>query len=105
MALPDIQRLRERHRRSYQGRIDSMAKLSISLPDDLVRDLHAVARGNVSRFVAAAVRNELNRRRLHAFVRELEAEIGPVDEAEVARYMAMFAEAAAATKAIEDENR
>jgi len=76
-----------------------MAKLSISLPDDLVHDLHAVAHGNVSAFVAAAVRNELDRRRLHAFVQELIDELGPSDEAEVARYSAMFAEADAATRA------
>jgi post-segregation antitoxin (ccd killing protein) len=36
-----------------------VAKLSISLPDDLVRDLRTVAHGNVSAFVTAAVRNEL----------------------------------------------
>jgi metal-responsive CopG/Arc/MetJ family transcriptional regulator len=43
----------------------SMAKLSVSLPDELVRDLRAVAPDNVSAFVAAAVRHELDRRRLH----------------------------------------
>jgi metal-responsive CopG/Arc/MetJ family transcriptional regulator len=77
-----------------------MARVSISLPDDLVQDLHAVARGNVSAFVAAIVRNELDRRRLHAFVKELEAELGPADEAEVARYCAMFASAAAAARGL-----
>jgi hypothetical protein len=79
-----------------------VAKLSVSLPDDLVQDLHAAAGGNVSAFVATAVRNELDRLRLHAFLKELEAEVGPVDETEVARYSAMFA-AAAAAKAREDE--
>ncbi|MGH3248653.1 MAG: hypothetical protein ACRDOI_20960 [Trebonia sp.] len=69
-----------------------MAKISISLPEDLVRDLRAVAHDNVSAFVAAAVRKELDRRRLHAFVQELVAELGPSDEAEVARFSAMFAE-------------
>ena len=33
---------------SYQGSIKSVAKLSVSLPDDLVQDLKEVARGNVS---------------------------------------------------------
>jgi post-segregation antitoxin (ccd killing protein) len=84
---------------SYQGRIESVAKLSVSLPDDLVQDLKEVARGNVSAFVAAAVRNELDRRRLHAFVAELVDELGPSDEAEVARYSEMFAATAAAADA------
>jgi post-segregation antitoxin (ccd killing protein) len=74
-----------------------VAKLSVSLPDELVRDLKEVARGNVSAFVTAAVRNELDRRRLHAFVVELVDELGPSDEAEVARYSEMFAAAASAS--------
>ena len=81
--------------RSYPGRIEHVAKLSVSLPDDLVQDLRAVARDNVSAFVAAAVRHELDRRRLHAFVAELEEELGPADEGEVARYAEMFAASAA----------
>jgi hypothetical protein len=68
-----------------------VAKLSVSLPDDLVRELKAVAPGNVSAFVATAVQHELDRRRLHAFVGELVAELGPSDEAEVARYTELFA--------------
>jgi hypothetical protein len=36
-------------------------------------------------------RREVDRRRLLAFVAELEAELGPADEAEVARYATMFA--------------
>jgi hypothetical protein len=51
------------HLDSYQVRIDVMAKISVSLPVDLVLDLQAAARDNVSAFVAAAVRNELDRRR------------------------------------------
>jgi post-segregation antitoxin (ccd killing protein) len=63
-----------------------MAKLSVSLPDDLVQDLKAVVPDNVSALVATAVCYELDRRRLHAFVEELVAELGPSDETEVARY-------------------
>lgn len=85
-----------RRRRSYQGRIDSVAKLSVSLPDDLVQDLRAVAPDNVSAFIAAAVRHELDRRRLHAFVEELVSELGPSDEVEVVRYSELFAASAAA---------
>jgi post-segregation antitoxin (ccd killing protein) len=81
---------------SYQGRFECVAKLSASLPDDLLRDLRAVSPDNVSAFVAAAVRHELDRRRLHAFVEELIEELGPSDEAEVVRYNELFAAAAAA---------
>jgi hypothetical protein len=84
---------------SYQSRIEFVAKISVSLPDDLVRDLKEVAHGNVSAFVTAAVRNELDRLRLHAFVTELEDQVGPVDETEVARYTAMLAATSAANKA------
>ncbi len=73
-----------------------MTKLSVSLPDDLVRDLRAVAHDNVSAFVTAAVRHELDRRRLFAFVDELADELGPIDEAEVAKYSELFASTAAA---------
>lgn len=79
-----------------------MAKLSVSLPDDLVRDLQEVARGNISAFVAEAVRAELDRRRLYMLVRELEDQVGPVDEAEVTRYSAMLAEVNAVARASGD---
>jgi post-segregation antitoxin (ccd killing protein) len=88
-----------RHQRSYQGRIVSVAKLSVSLPDALLRELRTVAHDNVSAFVTAAVRNELDRRRLFAFVDELEAELGPADETEVAKYSELFAASAAPGKA------
>ena len=83
---------------SYRGRIDGVAKLSVSLPDDLVRDLKAQVRGNVSAFVAEAVRNELDRRGLRTLVDELEDILGPADEAEVARYTALFASIAAESR-------
>lgn len=74
-----------------------MAKLSVSLPDDVVQDLRDVARDNVSAFITVAVRHELDRRRLFAFVDELADELGPVDEAEVVKYSELFASTAAAT--------
>lgn len=74
-----------------------MTKLSVSLPDDLVQDLRALAHDNVSAFVTAAVRHELDRRRLLAFVGELADEVGPVDEAEVTKYSELFASTAAVT--------
>ena len=90
---------RQLHEVSYQSRIASVAKLSVSLPDDLVEDLKEAAHGNVSAFVTAAVRNALDRLRLQSFVAELEDEVGPVDETEVARYSAMLAATSAAAKA------
>jgi hypothetical protein len=82
----------------------SAAKLSVGLRDDLSRDLKSVAPDNVSAFVTAAVRNELDRRRLHAFVKKLEEDLGPADETEVARYSELFAASAAAAKTHEDES-
>jgi post-segregation antitoxin (ccd killing protein) len=72
-----------------------VAKLSVSLPDDLLQDLRAVAHDNMSAFVTAAVRHELDRRRLYAFVDELAEELGPADETEVAKYSEIFAASAA----------
>lgn len=72
-----------------------MAKLSISVPDDLVDDLHDLATGNVSAFVTGAIRHEIDRRRLFAFLDELEDELGQVHEDEVGAFMATFSEVAA----------
>ncbi len=87
------------HRRSYPGRIVPVAKVSVSLPDALLRDLRTVAHDNVSAFVTTAIRNELDRRRLFAFVDELEEELGPADEAEVAKYSELFAASATTDRA------
>jgi len=76
-----------------------VAKVSVSLPDALLRDLRSVAHGNVSAFVSTAVRNELDRRRLFAFLDELEEELGQADETEVAKYSELFAASAATGKA------
>lgn len=64
-----------------------MAKLSVSVPDDLVNDLRGLAPGNVSAFVTTAIRHEIDRRRLFAFVDELDDELGPTDEDEIAVFM------------------
>jgi len=74
-----------------------VTKLSISIPDELVEDLRAVAPENVSAFVATAVRHELDRRRLFGFLDELEGELGPVDEDEVSSFNAKFSDIAAAS--------
>lgn len=67
-----------------------MGKLSISLDDDLLAELRISAGDNVSRFVALAVRRQLERQQLTAYVAELEAEFGPPSEASVAEADAAF---------------
>jgi post-segregation antitoxin (ccd killing protein) len=85
------------------GNIDPVAEISISLPDDLVQELRAAGHRNVSAFVAALVRNELDRQRLLAFVEELEEELGPTSEAEIAEYAKAFARTAAITRTMSEE--
>ena len=59
----------------------------------------------MSAFGAADVRHELDRRRLFVFVDELADELGPVDEAEVAKYSELFASMAAVTPEHEAASR
>jgi hypothetical protein len=54
---------------------------------------------HVSAFVTTAVRNELDRRRLFAFVDELAEELGPAGESEVVKYSEIFAASAATVQA------
>lgn len=88
--------------------IDDVAKISVILPDDLVRDLEQAAHGNLSAFIAAAVRRELDHRKelarqhLDQLVRELEDHVGPVDEVQVARFNAMLEEVAEANAAAQE---
>jgi post-segregation antitoxin (ccd killing protein) len=69
-----------------------MAKLSISVPDEIVDDLRSFGAENVSAFVTTAIRHEVDRRRLFAFLDELEDELGPVDEEEVAAFSETLAQ-------------
>ncbi len=62
-----------------------MARVNITIPDDLYR--HAKQAGlNVSRLTQGAVANELTRlakiAALDAYLAELEAELGPISDAE-----------------------
>lgn len=57
-----------------------MAKLSVSIPDALAAELRDEAPDNVSRFVAAAVRDALDRRKLLRALAALDDEFGPLDE-------------------------
>ena len=55
-----------------------MAKISVSIPDDLGGELRDEAAGNVSRFVSSAVRDALDHRRLLPGLEALDEEFGPV---------------------------
>lgn len=54
-------------------------------------------RRDANPFAIALIPDELDRRRLHSFVEELEEELGSADEAQVAEYSAAFARTAAIT--------
>jgi hypothetical protein len=86
------------------SKIEAVAKLSVVLPDDLLRSIKRIARGDVSSFLAEAARNELDRRHLRALVQEMEDELGAVNEEQVARIGAMFARINAPRRSGEGED-
>lgn len=62
------------------------AKLSISVPGELAAAVRRrVGARGLSRFVAQAIAHELEREQLGELLGELEEELGPVPEAELAR--------------------
>jgi post-segregation antitoxin (ccd killing protein) len=67
-----------------------VAKISVSLDDDLLAELKDAAGANVSAFIAAAVRRQLRRRELAAFLAELEDELGAPSEGELSAAAAAF---------------
>ena len=67
-----------------------MAKISVSLDDELLAELKEAAGSNVSGFVASAVRRQLRRKDLEAFLSELAEELGPPSEVELADAAAAF---------------
>jgi post-segregation antitoxin (ccd killing protein) len=67
-----------------------VAKISVSLDDELLAELKDAAGANVSAFIAGAVRRQLRRRELEAFLVELEDELGPVTADEMANAVAAF---------------
>lgn len=71
-----------------------MSKLSISVPDDLVEDLRGLARGNVSAFVTTAIRHEVDRRRSFSFLDEMDQDLGPIEDDEIAYFVDVFAQTA-----------
>lgn len=63
-----------------------MAKISVSLDDELLAEIRAAApAGNVSRWLAEAAARELRFRALRAYADEVEADSGPFTEAELAK--------------------
>lgn len=73
-----------------------MAKISVSLDDELLAELKEAAGSNVSGFIASAVRRQLRRKDLEAFLSELEEELGPPSGDELAEAAAAFDRAEAA---------
>jgi Arc/MetJ-type ribon-helix-helix transcriptional regulator len=67
-----------------------MAKISVSLDDELLAELKEAAGSNVSGFIASAVRRQLRRKELEAFLSELEQELGPPSEDDLAEAAAAF---------------
>lgn len=67
-----------------------MAKISVSLDDDLVAELKDSAGDNVSAFVAGAIRHQLDRQHLQAFLVELDDQHGPINEQDRAEAAAAF---------------
>ena len=63
-------------------------KASWTIPSDVLDSVHRrVPRGQVSAYVTEALRRQLELDNLASLVAEMEAEGGPVDEANVAWYM------------------
>lgn len=87
--------------------IDNVAKLSLSLPDDLMDDVRRFADGDVRSFATAAIKEAVNQRKEQArqhldnLVQELEAQVGPVDEDRVARFTAILEKTASAAEPAE----
>jgi post-segregation antitoxin (ccd killing protein) len=73
-----------------------VAKISVSLDDELLAELKEAAGSNVSGFIASAVRRQLRRKDLETFLSELEEELGPPSEDELAEATAAFDRAAVA---------
>ena len=73
-----------------------MAKISVSIDDELVEAVRHEAKGNVSRFVSEAVREAVSRAQMLRGLAELDDELGPVDAGLRAEVGAVFDEVAGA---------
>ena len=68
----------------------------MSLDAELLAELKEAAGSNVSGFIASAVRRQLRRKDLEAFLSELEGEVGPPSEDQLVEATAAFDRAATA---------
>jgi post-segregation antitoxin (ccd killing protein) len=82
-----------------------VAKISVSLDDELLAQLKDAAGANVSAFIAAAVRHQLRRRDLESFLAELDDELGPVTADEMAEAVAAFEHAEQPTSPVRARSR
>lgn len=80
------------------SRMRFVPELSVNLPAGLMRDLMKAARGDVSAFVAEAIRKELAHRHLSEVIERMGEHLGPEDENQVAMFRAMIAEVNAASR-------
>jgi Arc/MetJ-type ribon-helix-helix transcriptional regulator len=72
--------------------------VSVSLDEDLADELRREVSGNVSAFIAEAVRDALDRRRLLRALRKLDEELGELDADRLADAAVLFDEVDAANQ-------
>jgi Arc/MetJ-type ribon-helix-helix transcriptional regulator len=75
-----------------------MTTVSVSLDEDLADELRREVSGNVSAFIAEAVRDALDRRRLLRALRKLDEELGELDADRLADAAVLFDEVDAANQ-------
>jgi hypothetical protein len=75
----------------HTSTIEVVPDISVSVSKHLMRDIEEAAHGDVNAFVVEALKNELYRRHLDTLIQELEEQVGPVDEEQVARFAVMLA--------------
>lgn len=75
-----------------------MAKISVSLDDDLADEVRKTAPHNVSAFVAEALRDALDRHRLNGALHALDEELGALDAGLLDDVGALFDEVQAANR-------
>jgi Arc/MetJ family transcription regulator len=71
-------------------------KVSITIDTDLLEEVRSYAAGNLSRYVNAALREQVRSERLRKLVAEYEAKFGPIPAEELAEARAEFEAAEAA---------
>jgi post-segregation antitoxin (ccd killing protein) len=77
-------------------------KVSVTIDSDLLEEVRSYAGGNLSRYVNAALREQVRSERLRTLVAEYEAEFGPIPAEALAEARAEFEAAEAAWAAWQD---